>query len=228
MSDRPSVECPNCGVVLPEGLETCSHCGTALQKAEDLDITLVPAAAQTAPQPAPPVTPPPVPARPAMPPLDLPADTSVSTTATLAGGIRINRVTSAKVNLKIPQEAVDKQHWLTPEQWERLLQVYSAALAEHMKADMRAGQAFDLFAESGETVLDWAPVGDQLTPAQRSQIEQGLRQILGATNATIEAPTIPGIIVSPPARVRFSAGCLVPTLFASLLIVAATLHTLVH
>jgi len=216
MSDNLSVTCPNCGAVLPEGLEACSHCGALLAQPEALDVepgSLPPA------EPVLPPVPTATPESPAPPPA-LPDGFRANYRTTTDSSLGVKRVTSTKVNLKIPQEAVDKQRWLTPEQWERLLEAYGATMAEHMKVDLQAGQPLSLAAESGATPIAWDQVGDPLTQEQRAEIEQGLRRLLSAT-------ALPEATASPlRMQAKGSATCGVVIFMLGLMAAGATVYLL--
>lgn len=220
MGDNQSVTCPNCGAVLPVGLEACSHCGALLAQPEALDVepgSLLPAEPVLLPAPV-------ATAEPPAPPPVLPDGFRASYHTTTDSSLGVKRVTSTKVNLKIPQEAVDKQRWLTPEQWDRLLDTYEAAMAEHMRVDLQAGQPLSLAAESGATPTAWDQVGDALTPEQRSEIEQSLRRLL---SATAQSSTLPPVI-APPAtmKVKGSATCGVVVFMLGLMAAGATVYFL--
>ena len=222
MSDNLSVTCPNCGAALPEGLEACSHCGALLAQPQLVATEL---ASLPAPPPQSPAAQAPLP----------PTDFSASASATLGGGLRVNRVTNAKVYLTIPQSAVDKQGWLTSEQWERLIAAYSRAFADHVKMDMAAGQPLDVGDismlcakwDSGITAVPWEQVGDSLTTDQRDEIERGLHGLLASLRAAGAATPsdLPTAIAAPPPA-KGSATCGIVIFVLGLMAAGATAYFL--
>lgn len=198
MDDQLETTCPNCGAVLPTGLESCSHCGALLAQPEVLDTEVDPLTGEelapalaSEPENAPPELPEPVAGSP----------------------LRINRKISAMMKLKIRQETVDGERWLSEAQWERVLELYQAALADRMLLGMEAGQPLDPAPQSTRVLVPWDQVGDDLTDSQRAEIENGLHQLLGAR-------------LTGPAR--GSAGCMVLMFIIGLLAAGATFYATMH
>ena len=205
---------------MPDDSETCSHCGAVLRSPDTTEPT--PPVTPTAPPPEPsaPAAPEPL-ALPPLPPIPAPTPGRV---------VSVNRAVTAQVRLSFPQEAVDKQHWLTADQWRRLVELYEEQLAARMKADLQSGQAVDLATESGGVHVPWEQVGDRLDPAQRVEIEQGLHRLLGSTPVLPPSPGVdmPPAVVRTPVRVRTSIGCGPLGLALAVMLAGAVLCAVAH
>lgn len=214
MANENETTCPNCGAPLRAGLESCSHCGAMLAQPEALDVEPNPllTMAELAPEPEPTPEPP-----------AAPAVVGAVETPTA----HVIRAAAARINQKIPQEAVDKQRWLSEAQWERVLELYQAALTDRLRLDMEAGRPLDLTQQSARVLVPWDQVGDNLTESQRVEIEQGLHQLLGsaAQKTTTSAQTVtPG--GTPQAYMP--AGCTVLIFIVGLLAAGATFYLIMH
>ncbi len=203
---------------MPDDSETCSHCGAVLRSPDTTEPT--PPVAATPPVPATPRPPEPI-VVPPLPPTAAPTPGRV---------VSVNRTVTAQVHLSFPQEAVDKQRWLTEEQWRRLMEAYEEQLAARMNADLQSGQAVDLATESGGVHVAWEQVGDRLDPAQRVEIEQGLQQLLSGTPTIPPTPgvAVPPVVVRTPVRVRTSIGCSLPWVALAVTLAGAVLCAVAH
>lgn len=212
MSNENETTCPNCGALMPEGIESCSHCGALLPQPQSTATAPTPVV-QTAPEPEPLSAPEPLPEP--VPPTPAPALP-----------VQVKRTTSLKLNLKISQEAVDKQGWLAPEQWDRLLEQFQQALANRLlQADWQSGQPLDVAAESSGLAIRWEEVGDQLTDAQHAELEQGLQRLVASVGS------IPGAtpeVVTSPERTKASVSCSTTLFVVGIMAAAVTCHFLMH
>lgn len=203
---------------MPDDSETCSHCGAVLRSPDPTE-------------PSPPVAAtPPVPATPRPPESIIVPPLPPTAGPTPGGVVSVNRTVTAQVHLSFPQEAVDKQQWLTEEQWRRLMEAYEEQLAARMRTDLQSGQALDLATESRSVRVPWEQVGDQLDPAQRLEIEQRLQQLLSSTPALPPTPGVamPPVVVRTPVRARTSIGCSLLWLALAVTLAGAVLCVVAH
>lgn len=216
MTDTGGTTCPNCGAVMPDDSEACSHCGTILHDVPAAEPAPMPQPAAMAPELAS-LAPPPLP--------------TIEPPGSSAGRVvSVTRTVKTNINLRLPQEAVDKQHWLTSDQWQRLLDAYEQQLAARMKADVEAGRTPDVAAESAALPVPWDQVGDTLTPAQRQEIERGLRQLLGSVGgaSTQESARSVLVVKTPSIRIKATDGCGALALMAILLALGLLAYILAH
>jgi hypothetical protein len=202
--------CPECGVVLPEALESCPHCGAMLP---------TPGGGNWVPV-RPPQTPPPPP-----PVAETPDVAALVQSASTTPPVRVTRKFTAHVSINLPQAAVDKRGLLTPDQWTQLLQVWDEAVEARVKSGLERGQ-ISAVSSVGEVAVPWERVDAQLTPEQQQEIDAGLHELLAATRkrTTVTPHFSASVEVTPGDTRRASAGCGV--LAVALLLVPAVSLTM--
>jgi hypothetical protein len=192
MSGTGEFTCPECGTLLPEGLSQCSHCGATLAQPEAAPLPSAPPVAL--PEPPPPAPPP---------------HAAVSAGAAASLGIRTQRHATTNINLKLSQATIDKQGWLTPDQWEQLMTAYDQALGDYLSAQMEAGQTADLISALQQVALPETALPAGLAADQVQTLQSAIRD----TFANIQfvpnnaSPTIPAITLGNPQRASVKASC---------------------